>query len=214
MKDTFPRPGVMAPPYQNLLSRIQRSTCVWVNPSALLTPEYTSVFLIGCTQNLEARGSLEEDLATAAAARGLSTRRSLDFCPCNFSPESGPTREELLGKVRAAGCDAIFTIAMLNVKSKERYAPGTGAYCPYPLYSFYGNFDVYLQHLLEETSSPGYYSTGQTYFLEGDVFDARTGEIQWSMQSIDCDPADFSAFTKEFALLLVDQLFRTMERRP
>jgi hypothetical protein len=65
---------------------------------------------------------------------------------------------------------------------------------------------VYYGCLQPVAAGPGYYITEKKYFLEGNLFDAATGQIQWSMQSIAYDPIDLEVFSREYALLLVDQL--------
>jgi hypothetical protein len=172
------------------------------------------VLLLGIAQDPPSRAMLEGDLASIAAARRLKAMRSIDMYPGDLLPERSPTKDEFLGKIRAVGYDAVITVALLSVESKQRYVLGAGAYTPYPMYSFYGIFDLYYDHSLAEALGPGSYLPGQTYFLEGNVFDMRTGQIQWSMQSIDCDPADLEAFSKEYALLVIDQFYRAVDKRP
>ncbi|MBP1646886.1 MAG: hypothetical protein H6Q30_331 [Bacteroidetes bacterium] len=212
MKSSFLESNLTAFTYLMSHKR-QRSTCVWTSParSAL---RYTSVFILALTRDPEARGIVETDLAAVATSRGLKAVRSVDVYPANLMVEGGPTKGEIWGTIQALGCDAIFTVSLLDVKSHQYYSQAQGAYAPYPQHSYYGGFNSYYEHLQPEVSCEGYYSTEKTYFLEGNVFDAATGQIQWSMQSIAYEPADLESFSKEYALLLVDQLNKPKELCP
>ena len=190
----------------------QQATSVWINPARSCAQRYTSVFILAITRNSIARMIVETDLAAVAVERGLKATRSIDVYPKSVWAEMGPaTKEELWEKIRSMGCDAIYTVSLLDVKSEQRYIPATGTFAPLPRDSFYCGFDAYFGYVQMAVSGPGYYTKEKMYFLEGNVFDAATGEIQWSMQSIAYDPPDLEAFSKEYARLLVDQLNRPQE---
>jgi hypothetical protein len=81
-----------------------------------------------------------------------------------------------------------------------------GAYSPYSHYGYYGQFYGYYAYTTPLVSTPGYYEEKQTYFLEGNMYDAATEEIQFSMQSKAYNPGDLQDFSKEYVHLLLDQL--------
>ncbi len=212
MKSAFLESNLNAFTYL-MSNKRQRSTSVWTSP-ARSAQRYTSVFILALTRNPDARSMVETDLAAVAVARGLKAIRSGDVYPVNLMLDGGPTKEEVWGKIQTLSCDAIFTVSLLNVNNQQYYSPGQGAYAPYPQHSYYGAFNAYYEHVQPEVSFEGYYTTEKTYFLEGNVFDAASGQIQWSMQSIAYDPYDLQNFSKEYALLLVDQLNKPKELCP
>jgi len=184
----------------------QSSTSVWTNPDCSGAHQFASVFILVITRNLDIRTMVESDLAAVARARCLNTTRSVDIYPMCLMDEGAPAPPDLWAKVCALGCDAICTVTILNVKSEQRYVHGTCAYAPFPGFPYYNKFESYYGGMLPAVSSPEYYKTENTYFLEGNLFDAATGRIQWSMQSIDWDPSELVSFSTEFARLVVDQL--------
>jgi hypothetical protein len=208
MKNALPGREIIAPAYLTPGRKSQSSTSVWIDPNRCETRRYTSVFILAITQNPQARIMVETNLAAVAVARGLKATRSIDFYPGGIVGEGSPNRSDFWDTIKARGCDSIFTVSLLDVKSELRYLPGTGAYDPCPLHEYYDEFDAYNDRLSPVVSQPGYYTTEKTYFLEGNVFDAATGKIRWSMQSIAFNPSDLESFSKEYALLLVDQLNR------
>ncbi len=198
----------MQNPFPHLMSprTSRQATSVWTNPARDCTQRYAAVFILAITGDIVARTTVETDVASVATARGLRATRSVDVYPISLVSEGGPSKEDLWAKIQALGCDAIFTVSLLNVMSEQRHVLGMDAY--------YGGFGVYYRDLRPIVASPGYYTTEKKYFLEGNLFDAATGQIQWSMQSIAYDPIDLDVFSKEYALLLVDQLNQANRLQP
>jgi hypothetical protein len=211
MKNALLGRAGIAPWYLLPFGNSQSSTSLWTDPERCDAQRFASVFILAITQDLEIRTMVETALADVVGARGLKSTRGVDVYPKSLKGENAPTREELWARIQALGCDVIFTIAILDVKSEQRYSPGTAAYAPCPRYPFYGEFDTYYGYLQNVVSSQEYFAKEKIYFLEGNLFDATTGRIQWSMQSIEWDPSELESFSKEFALLLVDQLKKPKE---
>jgi hypothetical protein len=158
------------------------------------------------TAHRAARSVLESDLAAAAAGYGLEAVRSVDAFPTMFTGETRPSNEEMLAKAKASGCDAIFTLSLLDVKSEQRYVEGTttGGYTPH--FDYYGRFTGYWTHTYPVVATPGYYVTDETYFVEANLFDVATEKILWSMQSAAYNPKDINDFSKKYTKLLVERL--------
>jgi hypothetical protein len=188
----------------------QEATNVWKNPKPSPNRPYKSMFIMAIVKDAAARNILETDLANAAEDRGIHAVKSVDALPSTFSSPGPASREEMLAKLRDLKCDAIFTLSLLDVKSDQRYVAGTttyqAAYAPYPQYNYYGNFYGYYSTMYPVTSSPGYYTEEKTYFLEGNLYDAATEEIQFSMQSRAWNPSNLSSFSRGYVKLLLDQM--------
>jgi hypothetical protein len=198
----------------------QEVTNFWKNPEGAQGKKATSVFIMAITADKAARNIVETDLATAVTAKGLKATRSIDVFTSSFTKDSIPSKEEMLAKIAELKCDAVFTVALLDVKSEQRYIPGTttyayatvgytgGGYAPYPHYGYYGNYYSYASYSYPMTTTPGYYQTDKTYFIEGNLYDAETGVIRWSMQSTAYNPSSLSSFSKEYTKTLIDELER------
>lgn len=194
----------------------QEVTTFWKNPEGAQGKKAGSVFIMAITADKAARNTVETDLAAAAAAKGLKAARSIDAFPASFTKDNVPSKEEMLVKIRELNCDAVFTIALLDVKSEQRYVPGTTTYAtagyssvgysPYPAYGYYGNYHSYAAYSYPVASTPGYYTTDKTYFIEGNLYDAETGVIRWSMQSTAYNPSSLGSFSKEYTKLLINEL--------
>ncbi len=188
----------------------QEVTNMWVNPNKSPNRPYKSVFIMAITKNAAARNTLETDLAAAAEERGLRAVKSVDALPGTFTKPAPTSREEMLAKLRELNCDAVFALSLLDVKSDQRYVPGTttyaGAYAPYPQYNYYGNFYGYYSTMYPTVSTPGYYTEDKTYFVEGNLYDAKTEEIQFSMQSKAWNPSSLTTFSRDYVKRLAGEL--------
>ncbi|HMK38697.1 MAG TPA: hypothetical protein VK569_05100, partial [Bacteroidota bacterium] len=188
----------------------------WKNPDSTLVKKYSSVFIIAVTADRGARNIVEGDLAAAAEARGMKAIRSIDASPESFSNDKLPSKEEMFAKIKELKCEAVFTVSLLDTKSSQRYIPGTtmygvagygsAGYAPYPVYGYYGNYSAYVTYAYPVATTPGYYAEDKTYFIEGNLFDAESGKIRWSMQSTAYNPKTLYDFSKEYTQLLASEL--------
>ena len=55
-------------------------------------------------------------------------------------------------------------------------------------------------------TTPGYYTTDQTYFIEGNLFDANTNELLYSIQSKAYNPTDIATESAVYTTLVFDQM--------
>jgi hypothetical protein len=194
----------------------QTVTNFWKSPDVPQGKVYTSVFIMAITPDMAARNLVESDLAAAATSKGFKATRSVDVFPSSFTKDNVPAKEEMLAKIRELNCDAVFTVSMLDMKSEQRYVPGTTTYAttgyggmgyaPYPYHSYYGSYYSYASYSVPVVSTPGYYTTDKTYFIEGNLYDAGTEQIRWSMQSTAYNPSSLSSFSKGYAKLLIGEL--------
>ncbi len=183
-----------------------KTTGSWVNKEKLNGPKKSQIFVVALIQNIEARDAIENDIANAATARNIKTVKSLSVFGVFGTKEQLPTEERLLAKVKETGCDAIFTISVVDKQSETRYVPGTNTYyAPYPTYGYYGRFGGYYGYS-SSFYNPGYYTTDKTYFLETNVYDANTQEILFSMQSKATNPSNIKKYSAAYTALVVQEL--------
>ncbi len=192
-----------------------KTTGSWVNKEKLPAQPYKSVFIVALTANLEAKTTLELDLQSAAEARGLKAYKSIDEFGPVASLESLPVKDALLRKIRELGCEAIFTVALVDKQSETRYVPGNSTiYTPYTMYGgYYGTFGGYYAYGASTMYTPGYYTTDKTYFIESNVFDAKTEDIMMSVQSKAENPSSIEKGSKEYMATIVYELDKVRASR-
>ena len=187
-------------------SPTQESTGVWVNKEKIQGKSFGNFFILVMTADIEARVTLEDDLAAIATARGFKAVKSLELLPFNLSDPKIPAKEDVVKKIKASGCDAVFIASVINKNDTVRYEPGTTAYTVMPNYTFTGNYYGYYSNWYPTVSTSDYYAREKTYFLQSNLYDVASEEIMWSVQSKIFNPSSIKSFSRSYTSSLFTQL--------
>ncbi|UZD22996.1 hypothetical protein PBT90_06260 [Algoriphagus halophytocola] len=159
---------------------------------------YSNLFVTALTDKLVARQTIENDIDTILEEDGITANSSFEIIPPGFkaTPEN---KEEVINQIKAAGHDAILTIALLDQTSETRYVPGSTMYSPMMYGGYYGSFYGYYSYYNPVMYDPGYYTTDKNYYIEMNLYDAQTEQLVWSAQSETTNPSSLESFSKTFA---------------
>lgn len=184
-----------------------RITASWKNSDAQIAGNMNTILVTALTGRTTARQAVENDIAAALEKKGYKTIKSMDVMPPTFSGGSqAPDREELLSKIDGSGADAILTVALIDEETETRYVPGSYGYAPYPRFGYYGTFWGYYNTWYPTLYDPGYYEEDKVYFIETNLYDARSQELLWSAQSESYNPGKLPDFADEFSEVVVSRL--------
>jgi hypothetical protein len=182
----------------------QKITNSWINPEAHSKGPYESIFVMVMAHSQAASFDVEDRMALTIVSRGPKAVRSSDVFPPQLSLSGNFTREQLAEAIKRTGCDAVFIIAVLDVKNVETYRPGT-AY--YPMnYGMYGSYYGYYNYYSPQVYSPGYYSSDKTYYIESNFYDLASDQLLWSIQSEAYNPSSLESWFKEYSYQLINEL--------
>jgi hypothetical protein len=182
----------------------QRITGYWVNKEASPKRPFKNIFVFVITDNKSSQVIIENQLADLFASRGKKVMLSSELFPPKFTSPGQITKEQMAQNIAKAGCDAVFTLTLLDVKTVERYQPGT-TYAPMG-YGFYGNYYGYYNHYYPVVYSPGYYSTDKTYYIENNFYDVATDELLYSIQSEAYNPSNLESWFKGYSEMILYKL--------
>jgi len=182
----------------------QRITNSWINPDASNKGPYRSIFLIVLSQSTGTSYSVEDRMAALIAERGQKTVVSSAVFPPNLSISENFSREEMAEAIRRTGCDAVFVIALLDVKTEQYYQPGR-AYYPMS-YGMYGSYYGYYNYYSPQVYSPGYYTTNKTYYIESNFYDLEEDQLLWSIQSEAYNPSSLDSWFDRYSADLLNEL--------
>lgn len=179
----------------------------WINKDRPAGKSYKSVFIAVLAQNMAARSILENDIAAAAEANGIKAVRSLAV----FTPVTGVADSIVIAafvkKVYESGCSSILIVSLLDAQTETKYIPGSSYnYQPYPYYGYYGNFYNYYSYSFNIISTPGYYKTDKTYYIESNLYDVDTQGILFSIQTKAANPPAIDKSAQKFTETLVEEL--------
>jgi hypothetical protein len=165
---------------------------------------YKKVFVSALTADVSAQQTVENELSRYLGTRGIATVKSSDTFPPDFH-KSGEDKDKdvVLSKIRAAGCDGILTIALVNKETETRYVQGSGPVGPY-----YGSYGMYYGYGYGSFYSQGYYTNDKIYYIQTNIFDAQTEKLIWSAQSKTYNPSSLSDFLKGYEEAISDQIIK------
>jgi hypothetical protein len=177
----------------------------WKNDKAP-SAKIQSIMVTALTGRANARQTVENDLARALEKDGYKAVRSFDVIPPTFTQGKSPDKEALLEKIKGTDADAILTVALIDQETENRYVPGNYGYAPMTRFGYYGRFWGYYNTWYPTLYSPGYYTEDKIYFLETNLYDAKTEELLWSGQSETYNPGSLTEFSKEFSLVVLAKM--------
>ncbi|TFH39315.1 MAG: hypothetical protein E4G95_01485 [Bacteroidia bacterium] len=182
----------------------QRITGSWADPEVSSMGPYKKVFVIVLSQQPDVNYNIESQIAKTLITRGFEVVKSNDIFPPKFSVTRDFSLEELVASIKRTGCDAVFTLALLDTKKVESYNPGT-AYYPVN-YGYYGNYYGYYNYYYPQVYTPGYYSVDKTYYLETNMYDVESTKLIWSIQSEAKNPSGLTDWFKKYSYLIIKHL--------
>ncbi len=179
-------------------------TSSWTNKEFNSKVKYDKIFVAALVSNPHVRTHLEEDMSDAAMAYGLKVERSWDYFPPTFGKNEAISRETMMNKIRELKCNLIFTITLIDKESETRYIRGSmGYYGPYPGYGlrFWGFYSYWYPYMYD----PGYYVTDKSYFMEGNLFDAESETLLWSVQTKTLNPSSIEKFSEGLVEVMLNK---------
>jgi hypothetical protein len=169
-----------------------------------ITRSYQKILVSVLSSEVVTRARLESDIAMSLSKHGVTAIKSIDEFPPSLKNDS-LDKETIMYNVKKNESDGILTVAILKKETQTRYVPGN---YPYPVgrFGFYGNFWDYYSNWYPYAYSTGYYDRDHVYYLETNLYDSRTEDLIWSAQSETYDPANLSAFSKEFSEIITARM--------
>ncbi len=197
--------------FANACSSPMTIVASWVNAEEIKPEPYKSVFIIALTGNLNAKRAIEYDLSAAAQAKGIKATTSIGAFGPFSGKESIPSKDIVIKKVAELGCEAIFTVALVDKEVTTTYVPGTttvvGGFSYYPTYGYYGSFGGYYDYAAVYYD-PGYYSTDKKYTIEANMYDAKSEKLVMSIESKAVNPSDVEKAAQQYTTVLAEEIAR------
>ncbi len=172
----------------------------WVNPNVKHNGPYKSVFLIAMTNNQSAKASIEDQMASLLISKGIKAVKSHDVFPASMFGDKQPSNETLKEAIAKTGCDAVFTLSLVDVQRELNYQPGD-MYAPMGFYGYYG----YRYPMIID---PGYYTVDKVYTVESNFYDFATDKLLWSVRSKSYDPPALDSWFGGYAKMLHRELIK------
>lgn len=172
---------------------------------------YHDVGIIVMTPNMSSRSIVESDLSTILVQQGIRAIPTFDIFPFAAKRElfEEVDAEEMQAHVRERvnkfGFNALLIITLLDQETETRYNQGSSFSLAVPAYQY--NYYGYYHWAYATVSTPGYYTTKTTFFLESNLYDVETEALIWTAQTkTKKDANSIQKESKVFANILAQEI--------
>lgn len=178
--------------------------------------KYENVGVVVLSPNVNAKAIVETDLATELRSKNIKATPTFDVFAFAGNDETlaeiykGLSEEAIQEKIRERvnkfEMDALVIVTVLDSKKETRANGGgvsLGVAAPYSY-----NYAGYYSYAYTAISTPTYYTTTTTYFVESSVFDVATENLVWSGQSKVINPEELGKKSEQFAAMIVSEMLQ------
>jgi hypothetical protein len=158
---------------------------------------FDSFAIVGVSANTSAKRHYEDLFAETLRGKGVTAFTSYSL----LSDSIEPSAESLEGPLKERNVDAVVTAHMVGTDVKTVSHPPRWEAVP----SYYGSYGRYYGYY-RQVYRPGYTSQHQYSTLETNLYNAKTGELLWTMRTESVDPSSTKSLIQELVNLSVDKL--------
>jgi predicted GNAT family acetyltransferase len=170
----------------------------WVEPQN--TKQYRNLLIIGVAESEQNRRAYEsyfvenlQDIKVEAeASYRLMGNQKIE-------------RANVEKAIKGTGIDGVIVTHLVSVDEDTIYRP-TVNYMPAYGTGYYGGLYTYYPHVSTYVSSPGYYTTHETYIIETNLYDVESEELVWSARTRSFSPESVDEVIVDLTKLLIEDL--------
>ena len=183
------------------------------------TNQFKDVGVVVLTKNMSSRSIVEYDIASVLHQKGIKATPTFDIFPFaakqelfqEIDPEE--MRQKVKERVEKFEFDGLLIVTLLNQETETRYNQGSSLSLAVPAYQY--NYYGYYQWAYATISTPGYYSTKTTYFLESNLYDVSTEALIWTAQTKTKQRASsIHKESKVFANIIAQEIVKNKAAQP
>ena len=179
-------------------------TSSWKASNANLSSSYNKIMVLGIIKQKDRtlREELENQLVSELKEKGYDAHSALqEYGPKAFDRLS---EEAIAERMKSDGFDAVLTTVLLDKSKEQNYTPGQVNYQPVGVY--YYRFGRYYTTVYDRVYTPGYYTSSTNFFLESNLYDTRTGDLVYSVQTKSFDPSSPAVLGDEYAKAIINDM--------
>ena len=178
-------------------------TNTWISQKTSIQ-KYNKIMVVGINGN-ETWGSkekMERELVERLREKGQNAVAASD----TYGPKAFRNLNEdtVINKLQGTGVDAVLTIVLLNKTKEKYYVPARVYYSPYIMY--HHRFWGYYNTMTARIYTPGYYTYDKKYFWESNLYDMKTKELVYSVQTESFNPSSSEQLAHEYSDLIIKNM--------
>ncbi|MFV0555141.1 MAG: hypothetical protein ACK5LR_10630 [Mangrovibacterium sp.] len=187
---------------------VQEITKAHVNEAALNHKTFEKVCVLAMMPDTDMKERLEKRMVKALNKKGINSVASAEIAPNKLKSLRGVSVEMLDSILKESGCDALYTISLLDTKTESKFIHntetiGTAAKFSFIYYEDYQSFYSY-RNSAEHQGDGMQEQT--TYVVESVLYDVKTNQYVWSVQSEAIQPASIKSWMRTYSDQMVEKL--------
>jgi hypothetical protein len=171
----------------------------WVDPDNKRV--YDDLLIVGVSNSEQNRRAFESNFVESLVAYGAEAQPSYKLIKSNEKIN----RETVTKAIKGMDIDGVIITHVVGVDEETVYRPSMD-YMPMYGGGYYGGLYSYYPHVNTYVTSPGYYTTHETYTLESNLYDVETEELVWSARSRSFSPESVQEVIVDLTKLLIEDL--------
>jgi hypothetical protein len=171
----------------------------WVEPDNKRV--YGNLLIIGISNSEQNRRAFESNFVESLVAYGAEAQASYKLIKSNEKID----RDTISKAIKGMDIDGVIITHVVGVDEETVYRPSMD-YMPMYGGGYYGGLYSYYPHVNTYVTSPGYYTTHDTYNLESNLYDVKTEELVWSARSRSFAPDSVQEVIVDLTKLLIEDL--------
>jgi hypothetical protein len=171
----------------------------WVDPENKRV--YDDLLIVGVSNSEQNRRAFESNFVESLVAYGAEAQPSYKLIKSNEKID----RDTVTKAIKGMDIDGVIITHVVGVDKETVYRPSMD-YMPMYGGGYYGGLYSYYPHVNTYVTSPGYYTTHDTYTLESNLYDVETEELVWSARSRSFSPESVQEVIVDLTKLLIEDL--------
>ncbi|MFV0592613.1 MAG: hypothetical protein ACK5M7_14595 [Draconibacterium sp.] len=185
----------------------QQITSSWVDHELMPENPYENICVIPLIHGEKRKLSVENMMVDLLNKKGYKGVKSTEIFPEEFLKGDKIPLDKMVQIMKEAGCEAVFTISLMDTETEEQYHPGTSnAQLPPYRFYYYSTYNDYVNYRYNQVNDPGYITSETTYFFETNFYDLDSKKLLWSIQSEAFDPIDMDSWFKGYSKIILKDL--------
>lgn len=176
----------------------------WVEPDN--KKSYNDLLIIGIGESEQNRRAYESNFVEELRKNKIESEASYKL----IKSDEKIDRDTVAKAIEGLEIDGVIVTHLVAVDEETVYRPPTyaygGTYGSYYGAGYYGGMYSYYPHVNSYVTSPGYYTTHETYTLETNLYDVKSEELVWSARSRTFAPESVDEVIVDLTNLLIKDL--------
>lgn len=159
---------------------------------------FDKIMVIGVMRDYDRamQENMEEHIVGDLKTLGYTALSSLnEYGPNAF--KKGDTANALI-KLKQSNVDAVLTVVLLDKEKEQQYVSA----------NYKNRFTGYRYEMYQRIYEPGYYVTNTKYFWESNLYNIKTKQLIYSVQTESFNPDDAESLAHQYSKLIIKNMLK------